>query len=140
MTPRTRLDKVVQVRERAEDDALAGLARAQAAVGRARDRLALAVEATRQDDRCAGPVELWHLDEQAHRRALQAMRSAEKDVQRAAQGETSARGGYVAARQDKEIVVRVQERRRAEIVVEIEKRERRDADEIATLRFNAGGE
>ncbi len=136
MTPRTRLDKVVQVRKRVEDDALAGLARARAAVGRARDRLALAVEATRQDDRRAGPVELWHLDEQAHRRALQAVRSAENDVHRAAQGEASARDGYIAARQDKEIVQRVRERRRAEIVLELEKRERRDADEIATLKFN----
>jgi flagellar export protein FliJ len=136
MTPRTRLDKVVQIRKRSEDDALAGLVRARAVVESARDRLAQAVEATRRDGRAAGPVELWHLDELEHRRALQAVRSAESEVERAAQGEASARDGYVAARQDKEIVCRVQERRRSELVLQLEKRERRDADEIATLRFN----
>ncbi len=138
MTPRTRLDKVVQVRKRAEDDALAGLVRARATVERARERLARAVQATRQDARATGPVELWHLDEMAHRRALQAARSAESEVARAAQGEASARGDYTAARQDKEIVSRVQERRRAEMVLQVEKRELRDADEMATLRFNTG--
>jgi flagellar export protein FliJ len=137
MTPRTRLDKVVQIRERAEDDALAGLARARAVVHGARDRLAHAVQATRHDARAAGPVELWQLDELAHRRALQAVRSAEGEVRQAAQGEASARDGYAAARQGKEIVSRVQERRRAELVLELERRDRRDADEIAMLRFNA---
>jgi flagellar export protein FliJ len=137
MTPRTRLDKVVQIRERAADDALAGLARARTAADSARDRLAHAVRATRHDARAAGPVELWQLDELAHRRALQAVRSAEGEVRQAAQGEVSARDGYAAAHQKKEIVSRVQERRRAELVLELEKRERRDADEIAMLRFNA---
>ena len=132
----TRLDKVVQIRKRVEDDALAGLVRARATVEIARDRLAQAVEATRRDARAAGPVELWHLDEMAHRRALQAVRSAESEVKEAARGEASARDGYVAARQDKEIVCRVQERRRSELTLQLEKRERRDADEIATLRFN----
>ena len=136
MTPRTRLDKVVQIRKRTEDDALTGLVRARAMVEGARDRLAQAVEATRRDARVAGPVELWHLDEMAHRRALQAVRSAESEVKEAARGEASARDGYVAARQDKEIVCRVQERRRSELTLQLEKRERRDADEIATLRFN----
>ncbi|OFX24437.1 MAG: hypothetical protein A2V77_19760 [Anaeromyxobacter sp. RBG_16_69_14] len=136
MTLRTRLDKGAQIRKRAEDDALAGLVRARATVESARDRLAQAVEATRRDARAAGPVELWHLDEMAHRRALQAVRSAESEVNEAARGEASARDGYVAARQEKEMVCRVQERRRSELVVQLEKRERRDADEIATLRFN----
>jgi flagellar export protein FliJ len=138
MTPRTRLDKVVEIRQRTEDGALAGLARAQAAVGRARERLARAVDASRKDGRCMAPVELWQVEEQGHRRALQIVRSAENDLRKAAQGEASARDGYLAARQDKEIVFRVRERRRAEIVLELERRERRTADEIATLRFNSG--
>jgi flagellar protein FliJ len=136
MTPSTRLDKVVQIRERAEDDALAGLARARAAVESARDRLTEAAQAARRDTRRTGPVELWQVDELAHRRALQTLRAAESQVQQAARGEASARDGYVAARQEKQIVERVRDRRRAEIVLELEKRERRIADEIATLKFN----
>ena len=38
--PKTRLDKLVQVRERGEDSALEGLARAQSGLGRATERLA----------------------------------------------------------------------------------------------------
>src|SRR5690349_1071046 len=53
MKPRTRLDKVVQIRERAEDDALDGLARARSAADRARGRLAGAVAAAQADARQA---------------------------------------------------------------------------------------
>jgi flagellar export protein FliJ len=139
MTTRTRLDKVVQIRKRAEDDALAGLARARAALDCARDRLAQAMRATQCDARAPGPVELWHIDELAHRRAIQALRSAESEIGKAARLESSARDGYTAARQDQEVVRRVQERRRAEMVFELERREQRDADEHAVLRFNTKG-
>ncbi len=138
MTPRTRLDKVVQIRERAEEHALAGLARARAAGDAARGHLADAVETARRDGRRTGPVELWQVDELARRRALQAVRSAQSELRRAAEGEAKARDGYMAARQDKDIVARVRERRLADLVLENEKRERRDADEAATLKFNRG--
>lgn len=138
MTPTTRLDKVVQLRERAEDHALAGLARARAAVDTARGRLADAMQAAQRDGRRTGPVELWQVDELARRRALQTVRSAENELRKAAEGETTARDGYVAARQDKEIVSRVRERRRTDLLLEIERRERRDADQAATLKFNRG--
>jgi flagellar export protein FliJ len=137
VAPRTRLDKVVQVRERAEDAALMGLAQARAQVGRAQDRLSLAVEVSRRDGRAGGPVELWHLEELQHRRALQAVRTAQYEVRQAAQVEAKALDGYTSARRGTEIVRRVQERRRAEILGELEKRERKEIDEIATLRFNA---
>ena len=136
MTPPTRVDKVVELRERVEDDALCGLARARATVEKAQDRLSRAVAVTLRDTRASGPVELWHVDELARRRALQAVRAAEGEVQAAAQGEATARQGYTAARQGAQVVRRVQERRRAEIKVELEKTERRDVDELATLRFN----
>ena len=136
MTPPTRVDKVVELRERAEDDALCGLARARATVEKAQELLSQALAVTRQDARASGPVELWHVDDLARRRALQTVRAAESDVQAAAQGEATARDGYTAARQEAQVVRRVQERRRTEIQVELEKRERRDVDELATLRFN----
>ena len=65
MTPPTRVDKVVELRERAEDDALCGPAPARATMEKA-PRLSRAVAATRCG--CAPPVgELWHVDELARR-------------------------------------------------------------------------
>ena len=136
MTPPTRVDKVVELRERAEDEALCGLARARATVEKAQERLSRAVAVTREDARASGPVELWHVDDLSRRRALQAVRAAESAVQAAAQGEATARDGYTAARQEAQVVRRVQERRRVEFQGELEKRERRDVDELAVLRFN----
>jgi flagellar export protein FliJ len=138
MSPKTRLDKVVQLRERTEDDALGMLARAQAALGAARERLACAREATRADGRAAGPVELWHLDEVSHRRALQHLRAAEGDVTKATQGEAAAREGLAAAHRGTELVRRAQTRKVTELLDDRARRERRDIDEIATLRFNVG--
>jgi len=138
MKPRTRLDRVVELRERAEDDALSRFASARSIAHDARERFARAVEATREDSRCAGPVELWQLDELTHRRALQVARAAENEALKATQGEAAARDGYVAAHQDKEVVQRAQARKRAEILSEVDRRERRAADEMATLRFNFG--
>ena len=137
MLPRTRLDKVVQIRERAEDDALCTLARAQVTLVDARERLTEAREATRADGRAAGPVELWQVDELSHRRALQLFRAAEGVLTKATSGEADARQGWTGAHRETEVVRRVQTRRVTEILDERERRERRDADEMATLRFNA---
>ena len=136
MTPRTRLDKVVQVRERKEDSALDALVEARTATALARARLERAEEAARADSRARGPAELWQLDDLARRRALQLVRTAEQDLQRARQGEEVAREGYTTARQAREVVGRAQERRRTEIVSEIEKREQRATDEVATRSYN----
>jgi flagellar export protein FliJ len=137
VVPRTRVDKVVWLRERAEDGALASLARARAELDRAREQVARAAEAAQVDTRVAGRVELWLLDDDGHRRALQALSSAQGAAHQALSLETAARDGYSAARQGTEAVRRVQGRRRAEIVAEVSRRERLGLDEIATLRFNA---
>ena len=135
-SPKTRLDKVVQLRERVEDDALVSFARARASLEDARQELAGAVRASRTDARAAGPVELFLLDEHAHRRALQAVRAAESALQQATRGELTARDGWLAARQEADAVRQARERRVAELLGEASRRERRDADEVATLRFN----
>ena len=84
MMPKTRLDKLVQLREREEDDAAVDLARAQQTLHAARERLELAVEASRADGRAPGNAALWDLEENAHRRALQLVRKAEGEVSTAA--------------------------------------------------------
>jgi flagellar FliJ protein len=134
---KTRLDTVVRLRERVEDDALASFARARTSLDTARVRLDGAVRASRADARSAGPVELWVVDEHARRRALQAVRAAEVAVQDAVRGESTARDGWLAARQEADAARRARERKVVELVAEEARRERRDVDELATLRFNA---
>ena len=134
--PKTRLDKLVQVRERGEDAALENLARAQSSLGRATERLAGKRQEARSDGRGRGSAELWIVEEAAHVRALQDVRTAEREVTAALQKEQAARLGYTAAHRQAEVARRVQEKKRTEIRDEREKREQKAFDELATLRFN----
>lgn len=135
--PKTRLDRLVQVRERGEDAALENLARAQSSLGRATERLAGLRQEARTDGRGRGAAGLWLVEESAHVRALQDVRSAEREVAAALQREQQARLGYTAAHRDAEVARRVQEKKRTEILEDREKREQKALDELATARFNA---
>ncbi len=137
--PKTRLDRIVEVRGRTEDAALEALARARTGVGAASERLASLREAARADERVAGLVDMWALEESAHVRTLQAVRAAERDLAQALRKEQAARAGYGAAHRNAEAVRRAQEKKRAEIVGERDKREQKALDDVATLRFNSGG-
>lgn len=135
--PRTRLDRLVQVRERGEDTALHNLARAQASLGRVTERLAGLRQEARVDGRGRGTAHLWMVEEAAHVRALHDVRGAERELAQALRKEQSARAGYATAQRDAEVARRVQEKKRAELRVERERREARAIEELATLRFNA---
>jgi flagellar export protein FliJ len=137
MVPKTRLDRVVQVRERTEDSALENLARAQSSLGRAAARLAGLRQEAQSDGRAAMPADLWLLEESAHARALQALRAAEKELAASMRKEQIARAGYVAAFRSAEAMRRAQEKKRGEISEEWERVDRRVEDEFATSRFNA---
>jgi flagellar export protein FliJ len=135
--PKTRLDRLVQLRERTEDVALENLAHAQSSLGRASARLAGIRHEASRDGRARGAAEMWALEEGAHVRALQAMRTAERELAQAVRGEQQARAGYGKAYRNAEVIRRAQEKRRTEILDEAERRERHALDELATLRFNA---
>ncbi len=137
MASRTKVDRLAWLRERSEDAALGLLARARSELDQARERRARAVEGARHDGRVPGRAELWELEEAAHRRALQAVRAAERDAQRAQRDEVAAVGRYAAAHRAAESVRRLQARRREELALELRRRERRSLDELATTRFNA---
>jgi flagellar export protein FliJ len=137
MVPKTRLDRLVQLKERTEDTALENLARAQSSLGRASVRLAGMRQEARSDGRGAGAADLWALEETAHARALHALRTAERELAGAMRKEQMARAGYVLAFKGAEAIRRAQEKKRAEVTEEWDRRERRDADELATQRFNA---
>ncbi|HTN54125.1 MAG TPA: hypothetical protein VML50_17080 [Anaeromyxobacter sp.] len=137
MAPRTRLDRLVSVRERSEDSALETLSRAQRGVARATERLAGLRETARADRRQPGVADLWAVEEIAHIRVLRAVEAAEGDVAKALRTERAAQSGYVDARRSAEVVRRAQEKKRAELRDDRERRERKALDELATLAFNS---
>lgn len=138
VVPKTRLDKLVQLRERTEDVALENLAHAQSSLGRAAARLAGFRQDAKRDGRSRGPVDLWAVEEGAHVRALQAIRTAERELAQAVRSEQVARVGYGTAYRSAEVIRRAQEKKRTELLDAAEKREQKALDELATLRFNAG--
>lgn len=137
MVPKTRLDRLVTVRERTEEGALENLASAQSSLMRATQRLAGSREKARRDARGAGTAELWVVEEIAHVRTLQEVRAAEGALAEALGHERKARAGYVVAHRDAEAVRRVQEKKRTEILTDLGRREQKSLDELATLAFNA---
>jgi flagellar biosynthesis chaperone FliJ len=135
--PKTRLDRVVTVRERSEESALQNLAHAQTGVSGASSRLAGLRQVAREDRRSTGTAELWVLEELGHLRSLQQVQKAEGALAQALRQEQTARAGYTAAHRSAEIVRRAQDKKRVEILGEREKDERKGLEELATLRFNA---
>jgi flagellar biosynthesis chaperone FliJ len=135
--PKTRLDKLVQVRERGEDAALENLARAQSSLGRATQRLAGMRQEARADPRQRGTAELWVVEEAAHVRALQDVRSAEREMAQALGREQAARAGYGAAHRQAEVARRAQDKKRTELKVDRDRREQKSQDDAATLVFNS---
>lgn len=137
VVPKTRLDRLVQLRERTEDVALENLAHAQSSLGRAAARLAGLRQEAKRDGRSRGSVEMWAVEEGAHVRALHAIRTAERELAQAVRSEQKARVGYGEAYRGAEVIRRAQEKKRTEILDEAEKREQKALDELATLRFNS---
>ncbi len=138
--PKTRLDKVVAVRERKEEAALAHLARARATLEKAHQELAGAIEKSKSDARGPAQAEYWQLEEAAHARALEALRSARQQLASAATSESEARTGYVAAHREAQAVRRAAERKRSELRTAAEKTDQKQTDELATQGFNNGQE
>ena len=97
MLPRTRLDRLVQLRERTEEGALSSLARARQVLGKAQDRLAGAISAARADHRRGADSAFWAVEEAAHGRALQDVGAARQEVSRAAAGAAASCGGPSAS-------------------------------------------
>lgn len=137
MPPKTRLDRLVNVRERSEESALLDLAQAQNGRDLAARRLAGKRQQAQADERGPGMAQLWVLEEYAHLQALRQVQRAETDLVMALRKEQSARIGYTSAHKNAEVARRAQDKKRVEISAEQDRRERLALDELATLRFNA---
>jgi flagellar export protein FliJ len=135
--PKTRLDRLVNVRERSEESALLDLAHAQSSRDLAASRLAGLRQQARSDERGKGMAQLWVLEEYAHLQALRQVQRAETDLVSALRKEQTARSGYTSAHKNAEVARRAQDKKRTEIDAEQGRRERMALDEMATLRFNA---
>jgi flagellar export protein FliJ len=135
---KTRLDRLVRLRESAEEDALAATGRARRRVADAEERLAARRAAASADGRRAEDAVLWALDDGARRRAIQAVRAAEAEVAKLAKEAAAAQAALEAAHRDTEVARRAADRKRAELLAEAAKKERKAADEVAAQRFGRG--
>lgn len=140
MAPRTRLDRLVWIRERREESALTHLAGAEQRLVSARAELGRRAAVAGADARSSGNAALWDLDDVARRRALQAVKVAEGQVAAAASVRDAARQTWSSAHQGTEVATRICERKRSEIRADAARRDRREADEVAVLRFCRKGQ
>jgi flagellar export protein FliJ len=133
VSPPTRLDAVVRLREVDEDRARSKMAEAQ--------RLALATQAAVReaaaralaDDRRRGSADDWSLIESAHIRALADARQAERDKMMADEKLGQSRQRFVGARTRAEAMRRVRESRLSEIRTAERLGELKQMDEVATV-------
>ena len=137
LPPKTRLDRLVNVRERSEESALQTLARARGNREQVAQRLAGLRQRAHLDGRGPGAAELWVLEEFAHLQTLRQVQRAEGDLADAVRKEQTATVGYTTAHRSAEVVRRAQGKKRQELTTERERHERKAIDELATLRFNA---
>ena len=133
MSPKTRLDAAVRIREVDEDRARMTLAEAQ----RLANKTAVAVRETAQralaDDRRSGTAADWTLIESANIRALQEARRAELERIAAEEKLGRSRVCFVGARTRAEALRRVLEARRTEIQAAERLTENKAMDEVATI-------
>jgi flagellar export protein FliJ len=132
---RTRLDTVVEVKERLEDRAVEALARAESAVSAAQRRADEARQLAQKDFRSRASLEQWEVMELAHHRAVGDAKKAEKELAALQKSAEKVREAYVKAHQQAEVVRRVAESRRSELLLEMNRSEDKLLDEAASLLF-----
>jgi flagellar export protein FliJ len=132
---KTRLDSVVDVRERDEDKAMRELGRAQTALKAAQQRSEEARRRAMSDHRARHDVAHWEMMEVAHHRALSDARRAEREVEVLNQSTTKVREQYVVAYQRAEVVRRVADARRTEAQRESDRAETKELDEVGGILF-----
>jgi hypothetical protein len=135
MARKTRLDVVVQLRERAEERATVTMAAAVRERYAADESLRASKERSRRDERRRGQAAEWQLSEAAHVRSLAEVRSAEETARLKAQLERAARAAHETAHKRAEAVRRAAAAKFADLVHNEESAERRSLDELATLMF-----
>lgn len=132
---RTRLDSVVQVKERVEEKAGQALARVESAVSAAKAKVDDARRAASQDFRARSDISQWEVTELAHHRAVADAKKAQKDLEALQKSAQTVRAQYLSAHQSAEVVRRVASTRREELTREQNRAEDKALDEAASLLF-----
>jgi flagellar export protein FliJ len=130
---RTRLDSVVQVKERVEEKAGQALARAEIAVTAAKSKVEEARQAASQDFRARADIAQWEVTELAHHRAITDAKKAQQDLEALQKSAQVVRATYLSAHQSAEVVRRVATSRREELTRELNKAEDKALDEAASM-------
>ena len=130
---RTRLDSVVQVKERVEEKAGQALARVEIAVTAAKSKMEEAKQAASQDFRTRADISQWEVTELAHHRAITDAKKAQKDLEALQKSAQVVRATYISAHQSAEVVRRVATSRREELTREMNKAEDKALDEAASM-------
>lgn len=135
MRPKTRLDPVVKLEEKREEQRLAEMSEAARALKAAEDQLEQRRAHARSDQRHTASASYWQLAELSHARALSEVRAAEHAVNDASVASTASRDRYTQAYTRAEAIRRVAAARVEEIVLAQDRAERREHDELGVLRF-----
>jgi flagellar export protein FliJ len=130
---KTRLDAVVQVKERVEEKAGQALAKAESAVTTAKERVEAARRTAAQDFRARSDISQWEVTELAHHRAVADAKKAQKDLEVLQKSALTVRATYISAHQSAEVVRRVANTRREEAQRELNRVEDKALDEAASL-------
>ena len=131
--PATRLDVVVKLRERDEEQARTLLANSERAVKAAAAETLAALERARKDLRVSGSAADWQLLDAAHGRALVDAAAAAQAEAAAHQRLSESRVVYSFAYQRAETIRRIAETRRTELINEAEAKERKELDELGVI-------
>jgi len=136
--PKTRLDPVVKLEEKREEQRLAEMSAAARALKAAEDDLEQRRVHASTDHRRTGSAWDWQLADLSHARALSDVRAAENAVSQAATAQVGSRDRYTEAYMRAEAIRRVAAARADEILQAREQAERREHDELGVLRFGRG--
>lgn len=129
----TRLDAVVKIREKDEEQARRVLADAQRQAEAARQAAEEARERARHDGRAPGLASQWDLADSANARALQEASVADQKVQAAGDHLNKSQQKYAGAYRRAEVIRRVATARRSELMAQAAAVERKQFDELSVL-------
>ena len=134
MPMKTRLDSVVQLRERAEDHAKGSMREAAEAVRTSQLALTAARANARRLDISGASAAHWELRQVGHERALRQVEVAEHRMHSSFEEEATAKTKLRAAHQNAELVRRVVTQRQQAQRTEESRAEQKAMDEFVTLR------
>jgi len=135
MPPKTRLEPVIRIEKKKEEQRLVEMAEARKQATRAEALLLEARSLAESDRRRSASAFDWQMAEVAHSRALHDLRGAELAAAAAQVTSTESRDRYAAARAKVEALERVNATRVAELVREEERKTNKELDELALIAF-----